>query len=144
MDNELNKIQDMIRNRDDNEKLNKIVDMLRHVHNDIEIVKKEIFLARHRMVGTGYALHDIILGNEISEEQIDDIINLSPDAITEADRGYTAIDEKDKEEWERIQMENGNEDEIENETIEETEKELERELDMLEERKREIHKRLGY
>lgn len=89
----------------EDKELNTTVDMLRHVHNDIEIVKKELFLARHQMIGIGYALYDISRGNEISEEQIDDIINLSPDAITEANRGYTAIDEKDKEEWEKIQNE---------------------------------------
>lgn len=33
---------------------------------------------------------------------------------------------------------------IENELSEETEKELERELDILEERKKEIHEKLGY
>ncbi len=69
------------------------------------IVKKEIFLARYQMSGIGYALCDISLRNEISDEQIDDITNPSPDALTEADRGYTAIDEKDKEEWEKIQNE---------------------------------------
>lgn len=87
------------------EDINKLSDMLRHIHNDIEIVKRELFLTRYQISGIGYALHDISRGNEISDVQIDDITNPSIDAHTEADRGYSAIDEKDKREWEKIRNE---------------------------------------
>ncbi len=82
-----------------------IVDMLRHIHNDVEILKKEMFLVEHKVNGIAYILHDINLGIEIGDKQVDNIVNPSLDILVEADRGYSAVDEKDKKEWDEVQKE---------------------------------------
>jgi len=83
-----------------------IKNMIRHVHQDIENVRREQFVHEYRLIGITYMLQDIgkhLDVDTIDEKTIDEIVNIPPNVYDEAERCYSPIDEKDRLEWEEHQ-----------------------------------------
>lgn len=81
----------------------KIKDMIRHLHMDIENVRREQFIQEYRLIGLTYMFQDMAKGLDvgtIDEKTIDEIVNVPSGVYDEAERCYTSIDEKDRLEWE--------------------------------------------
>lgn len=78
------------------EELEELKRMIRHLHNDVELLKRNNHIAWHRFTGIVYALGDKL---EIDEKIVDDIVNVDIDVYKEADNTYTPIDEIDKKDW---------------------------------------------
>lgn len=88
--------------------IEEIKEMIRHLHQDVENVKRELFVDEYRLIGITYMLEDLSKnlefdGNTIDEKTIDEIVNVPPNVYDEAERCYTPIDEKDRLEWEEHQ-----------------------------------------
>jgi len=94
-------------NNENKDDVEEIKEMIRHLHMDIENVRREQFILEYRMIGITYMLQDMGKGLDIStgidEKTIDEIVNVPPGVYNEAEICYTPIDIKDKEEWEEHQ-----------------------------------------
>lgn len=80
-----------------------VKNMIRHLHNDIENVKRSVAKLDHKVTGLAYLTSDASL-LVVSKEAVENVVN--PDSETyNVDELYSPIDEKDREEWEKIKQE---------------------------------------
>lgn len=66
-----------------------IKEMLRHLHNDIENIRRDLVMVMHKVDGVAY-LH------EVSRRSVEEAIN---NFDINLDELYSPIDSKDKEKW---------------------------------------------
>ena len=66
-----------------------IKEMLRHLHNDVENIKRDLVMVMHKVDGVAY-LH------ERTRREVEEAIN---NFDIDLDEIYSPIDQKDKEEW---------------------------------------------
>lgn len=69
--------------------IEKLVDMLRHIHNDVENMKRDLVTVMHKVDGVAF-LH------EIGRRDIEEAINIFDVNLDEL---YSPIDNQDREEW---------------------------------------------
>ena len=67
-----------------------IKEMLRHLHNDVENIRRDLVMVMHKVDGVAY-LH------EVSRRSVEEAIN---NFDINLDELYSPIDIKDKKEWE--------------------------------------------
>lgn len=86
--------------------IEEIKEMIRHLHQDVENVKRELFVDEYRLIGLTYMLQDMSKSldiDTIDEKTIDEIVNVPPNVYDDAERCYTPIDDVDRLEWEEHQ-----------------------------------------
>lgn len=69
--------------------LEKLVDMIRHVHADVENMRRDVAVLMHKVDGVAF-LH------EVGRREVEDAINIFDVNLDEI---YSPIDAKDREEW---------------------------------------------
>lgn len=69
--------------------IEKLVDMLRHIHSDVENMRRDVAVLMHKVDGVAF-LH------EISRHSVEEAINVFDVNLDEI---YSPIDKKDREEW---------------------------------------------
>jgi uncharacterized protein YpiB (UPF0302 family) len=69
--------------------IEKLVDMIRHIHNDVENIRRDLVMVMHKVDGVAF-LH------EVGRREIEDAINSFDINLDEL---YSPIDQKDREEW---------------------------------------------
>lgn len=69
--------------------------MLRHLHNDIENVKRTLIVVEHKVNGLAYLIGDT--RKLVSKGAVESVI--SPDPGFSLDDIYSPIDEQDRIEW---------------------------------------------
>lgn len=79
--------------------LEEIKRMLRHLHQDIENVKRKMDILEIRTMNIAYLVGSCADGT-ISAKEIDEAVNLDPDFYSSLDEIYSPIDEVDKLRWE--------------------------------------------
>lgn len=97
---EVDKVMDIIKQKEDREL---VLDMLRHLHDDIEYVKRNVAVIDHKINGLTY-LVDVASPMIVRKTLVENVVN--PDTETlNLDELYSPIDEKDRGEWEKIKQE---------------------------------------
>jgi|CXWL01.1.fsa_nt_gi putative NIF3 family GTP cyclohydrolase 1 type 2 len=67
----------------------KLVDMLKHIHNDVENMRRDLVIVMHKVDGIAF-LH------EVTRRDVEEAINSFDINL---DDMYSPIDAKDREEW---------------------------------------------
>ncbi len=69
----------------------KLVNIIRHVHNDVENIRRDIVILMHKVDGIAF-LH------EVTRRDVEEAINIFD---VNLDEMYSPIDAKDREEWKK-------------------------------------------
>lgn len=79
--------------------LEEIKRMLRHLHSDVENIKRKEEILEYRITNLAFLIRCV--GKEdITEKELDEAVNLDPDLYSDLDNIYSPIDEIDKKLWE--------------------------------------------
>lgn len=96
-EDDLQKIKSIVENTINN-KIEEIKANQRHIHNDVENIRRDQFISYDRFTNLSFALSNKL---RFDDDVIEQIIHTSPYSHIEVDRIYSPIDDIDKADWER-------------------------------------------